>query len=159
MNELTEKTNFLAEFNGKSAIDTFVSTMVARIKDGQEDALKYHIQAKGLMKALDAIEKEVKPQILKEADKYRGDGKVISVFGAKVEFKEVGVIYNYAGCADPEWERLDAEIKSLTERRKERETFLRSLKEPIELISTGTGEVRRVHPPVKKGQESIAVSF
>ena len=156
---IAENPNFLSHFDGRSAIESFTQYIVNRIKDGQEDPLKYHIQAKGLMKALDAIEKEVKPLIIKEADKYRGEGKVIEIFGAKVEFKEVGVSYQYDGCGDSQWETLSAEIKTLTERRKERETFLRGLKTPIEVVNTSTGEVERIHPPVKKGSESIAVSF
>jgi len=43
--------------------------------------------------------------------------------------------------------------------RKERETFLRALKEPMEVLDNMTGEVIILRPPVKKSTEGVKVSI
>jgi hypothetical protein len=61
--------------------------------------------------------------------------------------------YEFETCEDSEWERLDAEIKSLNVLKKERENFLKTIKQPIGNIETG--EV--IHPPAYTSTEVITV--
>jgi hypothetical protein len=61
--------------------------------------------------------------------------------------------YEFETCRDSEWERLDAEIKSLNVLKKERESFLKTIKQPIGNIETG--EV--IHPPAYTSTEVITV--
>jgi hypothetical protein len=61
--------------------------------------------------------------------------------------------YDFETCEDSEWERLDAEIKSLNVLKKERESFLKTIKQPIGNIETG--EV--IHPPAYTSTEVITV--
>jgi len=49
--------------------------------------------------------------------------------------------------------------ESNAEGRKERETFLKALKEPMEVLDSVTGEVIILRPPVKKSTEGIKVSI
>lgn len=50
---------------------------------------------------------------------------------AKIITKEVGIKYDYSVCNDDEWNVINTRIEQLTEQRKERELFLKSIKQPI----------------------------
>jgi hypothetical protein len=44
---------------------------------------------------------------------------------------------------------------ALKEKIKERETFLKSLKAPLEVVNTDTGETTTIVPPVKKSTSTF----
>jgi hypothetical protein len=81
--------------------------------------------------------------------------------GAKCEWVPTFTQYDYSRCADPEWEEYDAAERSATNSRKDRETFLRALKEPITLVDTrqGNGEIVTVKPPVKTQKEGLKITI
>lgn len=52
---------------------------------------------------------------------------------------------------DSEWVKLNNLIK-------ERETLLKSITTPIDVFDELTGEIKRIHPPVKKYSETITIT-
>jgi hypothetical protein len=54
---------------------------------------------------------------------------------------------------------LSKEIESIKEKLKERETFLKSIKEKIEIIDTETGELNVIYPSIKSSSTTLKVTF
>ncbi len=59
--------------------------------------------------------------------------------------------YDFAACGDNEWDNLDLQIKRLTDRRKERENFLKTLKKPI--ADAESGDI--INPPAFTTSEYV----
>lgn len=138
-----------------SEIAVFAHQLIRSVREGNTNPLELHVA----LKALELLSKEVREQIeentLIEASKY--SEKKFNAYGAIVERGEVGTTYNYEMSGDSQWESLDAQIKTLTEKKKERETFLRSLKDPITTLNEETGEVEQIKPPTKRSKEGIKI--
>jgi hypothetical protein len=155
--ENAEVAQFIKHFDGADAIDTFVKYQCSMILDGHIDPLQYYIHSKALRKALDNIDTQIKDSVYSEATKY--PEKKFEAFGGVVEKAETGVSYSYSDCHDPVWHDLTAQAELIKSKLKDRETFLKTLKEPITMVDEQTGETTKIYPPVKKGQEFIKVSF
>ncbi len=78
--------------------------------------------------------------------------------GNKIAKAEHGTKYDFTGC-DPEWEMLDQERSSVANRIKDRETFLKALKAPIEVLNSQTGEIDVIKPPTKTSVSGINISI
>ena len=137
-----------------SEIAVFAHQLIRSVKEGNTNPLELHVA----LKALELLSKEVREQIeentLIEASKYAE--KKFDAYGAIVERGEVGTTYNYETSGDSEWEWLDSQVKTFTERKKERETFLRAIKEPMQIVNAD-GVSETVKPPVKRSKEGIKV--
>lgn len=157
--ETIESPDFIKSFTGKEAIVGFASYQTNLIKNGQVNALDYYIRSKALRKSLDTIDADIRDTIMAEADKYRGDGKQFNAHGATVTFADTGVSYDCSGCNDPEWNALSKQSAEIKEKLKERENFLKALKNPITVVDENTGETTQIHPAVRKGKEFITVTF
>lgn len=135
-------------------VATFAKGIIQSVKNGDANPL----EALVMMRALQLLSKEVIDQIeeniLNEANRY--NEKTIEIYGAKIDKCDVKTEYLYETSGDSQWEELDAEIKGLTERRKEREEFLRAIKDPIIIVNKyGVEEI--VKPPVKRTKEGVRV--
>ena len=63
--------------------------------------------------------------------------------------------YDYSVCSDAEWDKLNAQLTDIKVKMKERETFLKTLKEPM---STMDGEI--INPPsITYGAMNIAITL
>ncbi len=138
-------------------ITEFVRQITADVEAGITNPLDLHIQLKALEKAIDGIKSAIAEHALNEAEKH---GKTFDYHGCKIEIRETGTKYDYSGCGDIPWERLDSEIKSLTERRKEREAYLRAMPDQrMTMVDEATGEIMEVNRPVKTSTTGIAVTI
>jgi hypothetical protein len=54
---------------------------------------------------------------------------------------------------------LSKEIESIKEKLKERETFLKSIKEKLEIIDTESGELNIINPCTKSSSTTLKVTF
>jgi hypothetical protein len=79
--------------------------------------------------------------------------------GAKVERAETGTKYDYSTSKDPVWMRLDQAALSASEAKKARETFLKSLPEPMTIADPDTGEMIEIVKPQKTSTTNIKISF
>jgi hypothetical protein len=94
----------------------------------------------------------VREEIVSNSD----DGKsYVTKYGNKFELMEAAGKYDMASCGDPIWNKLYSEIQSLTQRLKERESFLKGIKsktEPMNIVDPYTGELYEnveLYPPIK----------
>lgn len=138
-------------------VANFAYQIIKSVRDGNADPLEVLVMLRSLEHVSELVREEIEDNILKEAEKY--PEKIIERYGAKIEKAEVSTRYLYNTAGDQEWERLDSDIKSLELRKKERETFLRALREPMTVVRPETGEVEEIKPPVKKSKTGVKVHF
>ena len=133
----------------------FSKQLIESVRSGRNNPLEMIVQLHALTKVYEEVKDEIMENVMTEAEKY--SEKKIERYGAIIEKAEVGTTYNYASSKDSEWERLDSEIKGLLQRKKDRETFLKSLPEPITTVNKDTGEVEEIRPPMKTSKTGIKI--
>lgn len=141
----------------QTQIDVFSDGVIESVQRGEINPLTVLIQLKAMEKAAERILKEIKPNLLKEADLY--PEKEFEFQGNKITKAEHGTKYDYSKCNDTDWELYDSQIKSLTTYKKEREDFLKTLKGPIDVLDKNTGEVVTLRPPTKTSTSGLNVSI
>ena len=111
----------------KAQIDTYTRLIKESVLEGEVDPLLFAAQISALEKLFTNLKSDIfiKDAILSAAEKY--GGKPFEKGNAKYSIRETGVSYDYEGCGDQIWAELDNQVKVLTEKRKERETFLKSI--------------------------------
>ena len=134
------------------------SAMINSVLDGEIDPIKAVIQAKSLVETLTLFlkDKGVNNLVLREVEKY---GKQTSKDGATIAIKEVGSKWDYSECGDPIYNSLSAKKAEIEEKLKERESLLKSTREPRTEVDEETGEVYKVNPPSKSSTTSYAITF
>jgi hypothetical protein len=143
----------------KSQIASFRNQIVTAIEEGESNPLEVLVQCRAIEKAVEEILPKIQAYILKEADKY--PEKSFDFLGNKLEKGEAGVKYNYAATNDPIWEQLDADVNTATDRRKEREAFLRAIKagDIVKAVDPSTGEEVTLRPAPKTSTSIVKVSI
>lgn len=136
-------------------IARFVHQIVSSVKNGNANPLEVKVMMRALRAVAEEVEENINDNAVREAEKY--SEKVIEMYGAQIRKEEVGITYDYASSGLSDWEQLDAEIKGLVERRKEKETFLRALKEPTTIVNRDTGEIETIRPPQKKSTTGVKI--
>lgn len=135
-------------------IATFSKGIIDSVKQGNASALEVLVMLRACELMAKEVIEEIKENILNEANRY--NEKSIEMYGARIDKGDVKTEYLYETSGDSEWEELDAEIKSLTARKKEREEFLRAIKDPVLLVNKDGAE-EMVKPPVKRTKEGVKV--
>lgn len=141
----------------RTGIDQASDELIRAVQDGKENPLKVLVWCKTVEEVVERVRKETKENQLTAAFNYAE--KRFEFAGATIEKAELGTKYDYSTCGDIEWERLDAEVKGLIEKRGIREDFLKSLKGPLTLVNEETGQVYRILPPVKKSTTGLKVTI
>ena len=136
-------------------IKRFSNQIINQVKSGNENPLKLLVLLRALEATAETIRDGIKQEITSEMDKY--SEKSFEAFGARLEKAEVGVAYDYEATGDRDWFQFKATEEGASARRKEREVFLRALREPMTLLDTESGEVYEVRPPLKKSKSGVKV--
>lgn len=137
-----------------SEVATFSKGIIQSVKSGNANPLEALVMLKALQLLSKEVIEQIEDNILNEANRY--NEKTIEMYGAKIDKCDVKTEYLYETSGDSQWEELDAEIKGLVERKKQREEFLRAIKDPVVLV-TKDGEEEIVKPPVKRTKEGVKV--
>ena len=140
----------------KKQADSFVRLVREGIEGGETDPLLAYKNIAMLETIFKKLKSDmiIRDVVLEEAEKY--GQKTFETNGAKYTIKEVGVKYDFNRCGDTQWERLDASIKSLTDKRKERETFLKTITPDVEVYND---EGTKIEPPIKTSQTTVAITL
>lgn len=91
-----------------------------------------------------------------EAAKYSRGEKITSL-GCELTQKEAGVKYDFTGCGDAVYDRLVQEMEALKERIKEREAFLKTVKQGMTVADEETGEMLTIRPAMKSSKTIVEV--
>lgn len=138
-------------------VDVFSDQVIESVRSGEVDPLEVLVQIRAFEKAAERIIKELRDNFVTAAARYNGVPFILN--GNKIEVSEAGTSYNYADTGDPVWAQCDAIANTAIERRKEREAFLRAIKEPVTIVDEGSGEIVKVMPPPKKSTTTVKVSI
>ena len=168
-NDQLTTVNILSLFETtKEQRKTFAEDIINRLRDGEVDPLKVHIQVKAMEEIIktltDKSEKTNKNFLL--AIDYNGmlldaaekNGKKFQMFNAEFSVKEVGTVYDWNQCADTELIELQAQEADIKAKIKAKQDFLKTV--PVSGLDIRIGdEMVTVYPPAKSSTTSVAVSL
>ncbi len=143
--------------NTQTQIDVMSDQLIEAVKNGEASGIELFIFLNAFAKIAERVKKEIGENVMNEADKYPGTS--FEVFGNKVEKAELGTKYDYAICGDPVYVRRKDIADKAAEQLKEREAFLKALKQPITIVDEDSGEVVMVSPPVKTSTSGIKITI
>lgn len=143
--------------NTKQEIESFSSKIISELESGMINPLDLLKQIKCFEKVIEQTKDTLSKMAREEAEKY--GTKNFEFKGVKIELAEVGTKYDYSKCNDFVMAKVSEDLAKLNETKKQRETFLKSLKEPIQLVDEESGDVFQVMPPVKSSSSSLKVTI
>ena len=133
---------------------------IALLKDmdeGHITPLQLAAQLKFVEDIITNVKEELRQRVIAEQSKY---GKERMTFhGATFDIKEAGIKYDFSKCEDDIWNDIEKKMQMLTERRKEREAFLKTLKDRFTYVDESTGEIVTIYPPQKKSTTTYAITW
>lgn len=141
----------------KEQAETFAQKLISEVEEGNVNPLQLQIQLTAMQKAMDSVKKKIADLVLTEAQKH--GQKTFTIHSAQVEISELGTKYWFGDCNDPEWTKANEEELKWGDKRKERELFLKALKHSTTLLDEESGEVIKIHPPVKSSTTGIKVTL
>jgi hypothetical protein len=142
----------------KEIIRERADSIIQLIDEGHLKATQVALNVKSMTDLFDAVKDELRGRVLDELNAYT-KGEEVTLFGATFEVIEAGTKYDYAGCNDAEYNDLTAAINELTAKRKEREKFLRGIKNATTVVNEETGELVRILPPVKSSTTTYKTTW
>ena len=147
--------NLLA--NTQTEIDVFSDSVIASVKEGEVSPLKVLIQLRAMERASKRILSMIQENYMNAADLYVE--KQFEFLGNLIEKTELGTKYDYTRCGDPVWEQRKAAADSADGLVKEREAFLKALRQPVTIVIEETGEVVKINPPTKTSTSGLKVTI
>lgn len=141
----------------QAQVDTFSDQVIESVKAGEVNPLEILVQLKAFEKASERIIKEIKDNLLTEAEKHPEEK--FSFAGADITKADVYTKYDYSVCKDPAYDHLVKIQAQTNEQIKERETFLKGLKTPLTTVDEGSGELITLSPPAIKRTPGLKVSI
>jgi hypothetical protein len=134
----------------------FQNEILDSVTNGFEDPLFLLVKLKAMSKALDGAIDSIQEYALSEAQKH---GKSFAIYGAKVEVKEMGTKWYFDKTGDPIIARIAEQKDQIGKAEKDRQSFLKTLKEKVSFLDEESGEVFTVYPARKESKTGIAISI
>lgn len=138
-----------------SEIGRFSKQLIEGVQEGNINPLELLVMLRALEGVSKTVRDSIDGNIQSAADKY--SEKEFEIFGAKIQKGDVGVEYDYKSTGDRDWEQFSVAEQTAAARRKERETFLRSLKEPMDVLDKDSGETWTIRPPLRRSKPGVKV--
>jgi hypothetical protein len=154
----TELINTDVQHVTKQVISDYAMDIIKSIEEGHLNAVDAALRVKFMEDLIAAMKERLRGHVLDELDKYT-KGEDIVKYNANFQVKEAGVKYDFFNCNDPEWDDLTQQINELTDQRKDREKFLKTLKKSIEMIDKETGEIITINQPIKSSTTTYSVTW
>jgi hypothetical protein len=143
--------------NTQVQIDVMSDQLIESVRQGEVNPLEVLVTLKAFEKVADRVLKEIRDNFVTESNKY--PERIFEFAGNKIEKAEVGTKYDYSICNDPIYNfRLDISKKA-NEQLKEREEFLKTLKNPMTVVDDDSGEITTITPPFKTYTTSLKVTI
>jgi nucleotidyltransferase/DNA polymerase involved in DNA repair len=140
----------------KQQIETFAYSLEQGLNNGQivaSDLLRFQ-------KAMEKVFEKIKPTLIENAlNEISKFEKNAVIKGSEFSIVEAGVKYDYSECNDIEYNMLNTKLEALKSTLKDRETFLKSIKQPLQMIDETSGEVYTIYPPKKTSSTTLKVTF
>lgn len=141
----------------KASVEEIRKEIATKVTEGEISAVQVQAAIKFYEKIFNGDDKKdnglvhtIKPYVVDELEK---DPHRKNWFGFNVTIGETGARYYFDNCNDPVYNELTEQLKELTDKIKERETFLKGVKTAMPIVSLD-GEVVTIYPPAKKSTTS-----
>ena len=126
------------------------------LEQGDQPPLMMWVKLRSLKDVIDGAIKGIEADAMAQAELWdEGNGRGAIVLGAKVGVTNGAAKYEYSH--DGAWSDLDAAIKVLSQKKKDREAFLKSLEQ--ELVDPQTGELISPAIQLSLGNRSISLTI
>lgn len=137
-------------------VKKYASLIKESVLNGEVDPLIFVSQITALEKLFSNLKKDflIKDCVMQEAEKH--GFKSFDFGNAKFQIKEAGVSYDFKGCSDSEWDDLDSQIKELTEKKKQRESFLKTITGDMEIYGADGVQIM---PALKRSTTIVSVTL
>jgi hypothetical protein len=133
----------------KDSLLDLIGSITSDVTEGIVDPVKMAAKCDFVIKACTEVKTQIKDQVLNALEK---DKQRTEYYGYKIEVSETGVTYDFTNCNDGEYQELIEKLEAIKSELKERETFLKSIKDSLDIIQYG--EAKTIYPPVKKSSTS-----
>lgn len=144
------------EHDSRVVINTISSNIINAISSGEMSGLQFKMKQKMWESIFEACKIAVDKAARDEAETY-GE-KTFKKFGGEVSLIEAGTKYDYSQCNDEEYLDLLVELEAVKLKVKDRETFLKSIKGSMNIV-TKHGEAVTVFPPIKTSTSTLKITF
>ena len=141
----------------KESIKEQSINLLKDLDEGHITPLQLAAQLKFVEDIITNVKEELRQRVIAEQDKYGKER--MSYHGATFDIKEAGVKYDFSKCEDVIWNDIDKKMQMLTERKKEREAFLKTIKERFTFVDESTGEIITIYPPQKKSTTTYSITW
>lgn len=138
-------------------IARFSKLLIEDVQNGNVNPLELLVMLRALERVSETVLDAIQSNIDKAKDNY--SERQFNILGATVEKSEIAVRYKYETAKDIEWERRKSAVDAAMSLLKEREEFLRTLREPMTAVDTDSGEVFTISPPLKTSKSGVKVRF
>jgi hypothetical protein len=139
-------------------IETHANKIIDAIVNGEIDPLKLAVQIKYFEDVIDKIKDTLKSEVITELNKYSRN-EAITKFSSEFKVKEYGTKYDYSNCNDDNWNNCNELIAHTSKLKKDREAFLKTIKESITTVDPQTGEVKTLFAPIKTSTTSYSITW
>ena len=146
------------EYITKAAIQDYSDYLIKQLEDGLANPMDMALRLKFMEELIDKMKERLRSLVIDELGKYT-KGEDIIRHNGQFKAKETGVRYDFTGCNDPLWNRLNQEIVELTDKRKEREAMLKTIKEKQTIIDEETVEIANLFPARKLSTSSYEIRW
>jgi len=131
--------------------------LLADLDNGHITPLQLASQLKFVEDIITNVKEELRQRVVSEQSKY---GKERMTYkGAAFDIKEAGIKYDYSHCNDTIWDDLKQQLDDLNVKIKEREAFLKTLRERLTYVDESTGEIVTIYPPQKKSTTTYSITW
>jgi len=131
-----------------------IDTIKQLVLEGQINPLEAAIYLRDTEKLIKEILEAIKPSVLNEIEKY---SKECVFNGRKFSIKRMSK-YDLSECNHPELIKTIELEQSIKDKRKALEDYLKSIKEPIEVLDSESGEVVLVTPIKPTYENTFAIA-
>ena len=127
------------------------------IDEGHMHPLQVAAQFKFVEDIITNVKEELRQRVVAEQSKYGKE--TMNYHGASFDIREAGIKYDYSQCHDTIWNDLRQQIDAFNDKIKEREAFLKTLKERFTYIDESTGEIITLYPPQRKSTTTYSITW
>lgn len=140
----------------KLQVEKTAAQIKAAVLNGDVDPLTFAALVSAMEKLFTTLKSDIliKDCVLSAAEKY--GAKPFEKGNAIFQIREFGVTYDYSNCNDSELDLLNKQILELTEKKKARETFLKSISFDSEIYGA---DGIQILPPIKKSSTQVSVTL
>lgn len=134
--------------SNKSDMNALVSYKMEQLDEGWIDTVDLFIYAK----KLEFIAKALLDQVKDKVDDSKFGPTGYTKYDVELVGRNSAGSWDFSNCNYTPLDLAKLDAAQASERVKEKQEFLKGLKEPIELLDADTGEVTKIFPPVKGGK-------